>query len=125
PADGVVEPSILVEVKSKASGLVEAIFVEPGDEVDSGMPIAELDKEQITQSIKESEARLLRSKAQLKKTERKLTVESKSRLINDVERSRLSLESAQTDYDRIAGLYEHDPPYANEDEMQRVKIALD
>lgn len=125
PADGVVEPSILVEIKSKASGLVEAIFVEPGDEIVAGAPIAELDKEQITQNIKESEARLLRSKAQLKKTRRKLSVESLSRLENEIERSRLSLENAQTDYDRIKGLFEHDPPYANENEMQDVQLALE
>jgi HlyD family secretion protein len=125
PADGVVEPSILVEIKSKASGLVEAIFVEPGDEVQAGAPIAELDKEQITQNIKESEARLLRSKAQLKKTRRKLTVESQSRLENDIKRSTLSLENAQADYDRIRNLFDHDPPYANESELQDAQATLD
>ncbi len=125
PADGVVEPSVLVEVKSKASGLVEAIFVEPGDEVAIGTPIAELDNEQISQSLKESEARLLRSQAQLKKTRRKLTVESRSRLENDVERSELSYESAMSDYVRILGLYEHDPPYATDSELQNAKESLD
>ncbi|MCB1186214.1 efflux RND transporter periplasmic adaptor subunit [bacterium] len=125
PADGVVEPSVLVEVKSKASGLVEAIFVEPGDEVTLGTPIAELDKEQIVQSIKESEARLLRSQAQLKKTKRKLTVEARSRLENDVESARISFENAQSDYDRILGLYEHEPKYATDAEMQSAEQSLD
>ncbi|MCB1216916.1 efflux RND transporter periplasmic adaptor subunit [bacterium] len=124
PADGVVEPSVLVEVKSKASGLVQAIFVEPGDEVTSGTPIAELDKEQLVQSIKESEARLLRAQAQLKKTERKLTLEARNNLENSVERSRLSLENSQNNYDRILGLFEHDPPYANEKELEDAANSL-
>ena len=90
-----------------------------------GTPIAELDKEQIVQSIKESEARLLRSQAQLKKTKRKLTVEARSRLENDVESARLSFENAQSDYDRILGLYEHEPKYATDAEMQSAEQSLD
>jgi len=43
-ADGTLQPAVLVEVKSKASGVVEQISAEPGDEVVSGDVLVELDK---------------------------------------------------------------------------------
>jgi HlyD family secretion protein len=57
-ATGKIEPLTKVEVKSKASGIVERIFVDAGDRVKTGQLIAELDKEQLRASVAESRANL-------------------------------------------------------------------
>lgn len=57
-ATGKVEPLAKVEVKSKASGIVEKILVDYGDHVKTGQILAELDKEQLRASVRESHANL-------------------------------------------------------------------
>src|SRR4051812_48853519 len=65
PADGVIVPSTLVDVKSKAAGVVEKIDVEVGDEVRAGQVLAELDKKEIQSQLRQAEADLTASRAQL------------------------------------------------------------
>ncbi len=57
-ATGKVQPLTEVEVKSKASGIVERLFVDAGDRVKSGQVLAELDKEQLQAAVGESRANL-------------------------------------------------------------------
>jgi HlyD family secretion protein len=57
-ATGKIEPLTKVEVKSKASGIVEKIYVDAGDRVKEGQVIAELDKEQLRASVAEARANL-------------------------------------------------------------------
>jgi HlyD family secretion protein len=57
-ATGKIEPLTKVEVKSKASGIVEKIYVDAGDRVKAGQVIAELDREQLRASVAESRANL-------------------------------------------------------------------
>ena len=57
-ATGKIEPLTQVEVKSKASGIVEKLFVDAGDRVKAGQVLAELDKEQLQAAVAESRANL-------------------------------------------------------------------
>ena len=57
-ATGKIEPLTEVEVKSKASGIVEKLFVDAGDRVKAGQVLAELDKEQLQAAVGESRANL-------------------------------------------------------------------
>jgi HlyD family secretion protein len=57
-ATGKIEPLTEVEVKSKASGIVEKLFVDAGDRVNAGQVLAELDKEQLEAAVGESRANL-------------------------------------------------------------------
>jgi HlyD family secretion protein len=57
-ATGKIEPLTKVEVKSKASGIVERLFVDAGDRVRAGQVLAELDKEQLQAAVAESRANL-------------------------------------------------------------------
>ena len=50
-ATGKIEPLTKVEVKSKASGIVEKIYLDAGDKVKTGQVLAELDKEQLQASV--------------------------------------------------------------------------
>ncbi len=62
-ATGKIEPLVKVEVKSKASGIVEKIFVDYGDHVKQGQVLVELDKEQLRARVAEAEANLKASQA--------------------------------------------------------------
>jgi HlyD family secretion protein len=57
-ATGKIEPLAKVEVKSKASGIVEKIFADYGDHVKQGQVLVELDKEQLRAQVAEARANL-------------------------------------------------------------------
>ncbi|HKV06398.1 MAG TPA: efflux RND transporter periplasmic adaptor subunit [Candidatus Acidoferrales bacterium] len=57
-ATGKIEPLTKVEVKSKASGIVEKIYLDAGDRVKAGQVLAELDRVQLQASVAEARANL-------------------------------------------------------------------
>jgi HlyD family secretion protein len=57
-ATGKIEPLTKVEVKSKASGIVEEIYLDAGDKVKTGQVLADLDKEQLRATVAEASANL-------------------------------------------------------------------
>jgi HlyD family secretion protein len=62
-ATGKIQPLAKVEIKSKASGIVKRLFVDYGDHVKEGQILAELDREQLEASVRESRANLLSAEA--------------------------------------------------------------
>ncbi len=62
-ATGKIEPLTKVEVKSKASGIVEKIDVDEGQHVKLGQVLAELDKEQLQAAVAEASANLQAAQA--------------------------------------------------------------
>ena len=62
-ATGKIEPLAKVEVKSKASGIVEKIFADYGDRVKKGQVLVELDKEQLRARVAEARANLQAAEA--------------------------------------------------------------
>ena len=67
-ATGKIEPLSKVEVKSKASGIVNHIMVEAGDRVRKGQVLLELDKEELQARHREAQATLLSAQASLQRT---------------------------------------------------------
>jgi HlyD family secretion protein len=65
-ATGKVTPITKVEIKSKASGIVEKLYVDTGDHVKQGQVLAELDKVEIEAQVNSAQAQLLSSDANLK-----------------------------------------------------------
>jgi len=57
-ATGKIEPITKVEVKSKASGIVQSLLVDYGDNVKKGQILAELDKQQILAQVNQTKASL-------------------------------------------------------------------
>jgi len=55
-ATGKIEPRVKVEVKSKASGIVEKLLVDYGQYVKQGDVLAELDKEELRARVREAKA---------------------------------------------------------------------
>ncbi len=72
-ATGKVTPITKVEIKSKASGIVEKLYVDTGDRVHKGEVLAELDREEIQAEVNSARAQLLSSEANLKGAEADLT----------------------------------------------------
>jgi len=64
-ATGKVEPVTKVEIKSKANGIIEKLFVEVDQLVTSGQILAELDKENLTARLREARANLQAAEAAL------------------------------------------------------------
>jgi HlyD family secretion protein len=62
-ATGKIEPLVKVEVKSKASGIVEKILADYGDHVKAGQVLVELDKEQLRARVAEAQANLQAAQA--------------------------------------------------------------
>ncbi len=62
-ATGKIEPITSVEVKSKASGIVQKLLVDYGDSVKKGQVLAELDKQQILAQVNQQKASLEASEA--------------------------------------------------------------
>ncbi len=68
-ATGKVEPITKVEVKSKASGIVKKLIVQPSDKVKTGQLLAQLDKEEIQAQVDQSRAASQAAEASLKGAE--------------------------------------------------------
>jgi HlyD family secretion protein len=64
-ATGKVTPITKVEIKSKASGIVKKLYVEYGDRVKQGQPLAQLDKVEIEAQVEQAQAALQSSQATL------------------------------------------------------------
>lgn len=62
-ATGKIEPITKVEIKSKASGLVQKLDVDAGDKVKEGQILAELDKDQLRAAVREDQAALAAAEA--------------------------------------------------------------
>lgn len=62
-ATGKIEPRAVVDVKSKASGIVKKLLVEYGDVVQQGQVLAELDKEELSARVREARANLQAAEA--------------------------------------------------------------
>ncbi len=62
-AAGVIEPEITVEVKSKASGEILAMYAETGDVVDSGSLLVEIDQRTPRNRLAQAEAELVAARA--------------------------------------------------------------
>jgi len=62
-ATGKIQPLTKVEIKSKASGIVENLLVHYGDTVVAGQVLAELDKELLHAGVREARANLLAAEA--------------------------------------------------------------
>ena len=117
-AAGVIEPSLTVEVKSKASGEILAIDGETGDQIAQGALLVQIDqrapRNQLAQAEAELEAAIARrgiAAAQSKRSKTLLT----SRTINEVDYEQTILEFANAKADVIR----------SEVAVENARIALD
>jgi HlyD family secretion protein len=65
-ATGKIEPISKVEIKSKANGIIEKLYVDVGAQVQPGQVLAELDKELLNARLREEQANLQAAEANVK-----------------------------------------------------------
>jgi len=97
-ATGKIEPLAKVEVKSKASGIVDELFVDYGDRVKRGQVLAELDKIELQARVREARASLMAAQA----AEQAAGAAYER---NKVEAEAPDLPFLEADMDRARGLY--------------------
>ena len=93
-ASGRVEPLARVAVMSRASGIIEELFVDEGDRVESGQVLAELDREQLDAQHDQDEADVKAAAARLEAAKARVT-EAQAR-IEDPEPDFLRREAERT-----------------------------
>ena len=101
-AAGVIEPETLVEVKSKASGEILAIYAETGDVVEAGFLLVEVDQRTPRNQLAEAEAALVAARARREiaqtQMERAETLYGSGTLTQtDFEQSQLEFANAEAD----------------------------
>jgi HlyD family secretion protein len=101
-AAGVIEPETLVEVKSKASGEILAIYAETGDVVEAGFLLVEVDQRTPRNQLAEAEAGLVAARARREiaqtQMERAETLYGSGTLTQtDFEQSQLEFANAEAD----------------------------
>lgn len=129
PADGVIVPAVLVEVKSKAAGVVEKILVEPGQQVKAGDIIVELDKKQLLADLRQAEADLAARHAQFELTRRNLSPQQKANNESAIRQAELTMNRAEENYDTQKAAYDriaelHGKGYATQAELDNAANAL-
>lgn len=96
-ASGNLESLLSVEVKSNVEGEIEKLYVEDGVTVEEGQVLIQIDDEQIREEMKQAEANVSASKAQMEQSKRSLTIKGKQ-LDSDLQQQIDSVSQAQTSY---------------------------
>jgi HlyD family secretion protein len=122
-ATGKIQPITKVEVKSKASGIVEKLYVDINNKVHKGQPLAQLDEQEIQAQVEAQRAQLSAAQANVATYEAnieqdkvnaaapdlpmyKATLERNQQLAKDGIVSRQTLDDANRDY--LAALTKRD-----------------
>lgn len=95
-ATGKIEPITKVELKSKASGIVEKLLVDYGATIKKGQVLAELDKQQILTQVNQNRAFLEAAEAAAKAAEADLERAKVDALGPDIPMLKRAYERAQT-----------------------------
>ena len=121
--DGTIEPLTSVEIKSKASGILEFRGFVEGDVVHAGDLMYRLDKSLIQQSVTRARASLKIARAQLELAKRDQTRDERAQLENTIEQVRIDVADAEDRYERIKELYSRE--YATQQELDDAEAALE
>jgi RND family efflux transporter MFP subunit len=122
-ASGNLESLIAVEVKSNVEGEIDKLYVKDGDLVEKGQILLQIDDEQIREEMKQAEANVSASRAQLEQSKRSLTIKGKQ-LESDLQQQRDSVLQAQTSYN-VAKATTLQQVSQQETDIQNTKEALE
>ena len=94
-ATGQIEPITKVEVKSKASGIVEKLYVDINSRVHKGQPLAQLDREEILDQVAAQRAQLAAAEANVTSAKANIAVDRVNASAPDLPMYKLTLERNQ------------------------------
>lgn len=95
-ATGKIHPITQVEVKSKASGIVEKLFVDINERVHKGQPLAQLDQEEILAQVSAQRAQLAASEANVSTLEAAIEQDKVNAAAPDLPMYRATLDRSQS-----------------------------
>lgn len=94
-ATGQIEPITKVEVKSKASGIVERLYVDINSRVHKGQPLAQLDQEEILDQVAAQRAQLAAAQANVTSAKANIAVDRVNAAAPDLPMYKITLQRNQ------------------------------
>jgi HlyD family secretion protein len=116
-ATGTVEPAAQVTLSFRTGGILEAVMVDEGDEVQEGDVLAQLETAELELAVTQSELGLTNAEAGLAKVQTSADVE-------DIYAARASLESAEAALARLRSGPTQDEITVARADLRRAEIAL-
>lgn len=104
-ATGDISPLMQVDLFPKVSGYLERIHVHLGDSVKQGQVIAQIDRAEFLQKVKEVEAKLAQAKAQYAELEAGTRVEDIRQAEEAVKQAQSRFNNAKLQRERVEALY--------------------
>jgi RND family efflux transporter MFP subunit len=99
-ATGTIQPLVTVEVRSKASGAITALYVEDGDVLNAGDLIAEIEKTYTQADVDQAQADLKSAKARLTQAKDNIELQKKQSEIN-IKQAEENVVTNQTRVDKL------------------------
>ena len=104
-ANGDISPLMQVELSPKVSGYLEKISVQIGDSVKQGQVIAQIDRAEFLQKVKEIEAKLAQAKAAADEIEAGTRSEDIRQAEESVKQAKSRYDNAKAQRERMEALY--------------------
>jgi len=104
-ANGDISPLMQVELSPKVSGYLEKISVQIGDSVKQGQVIAQIDRAEFMQKVKEIEAKLAQAKAAADEVEAGTRSEDIRQAEESVKQAKSRYDNAKAQRERMEALY--------------------
>lgn len=104
PTNGKVEPIEWAVAKAESAGAVQKILIQRGQHVGAGQPLVELDASEARANLAAAQARIGEAHAQLEVLAHGGRSTDLAEISNGIERAKLDLKNAQTEYDRLVRL---------------------
>lgn len=123
-ATGAIKPRLEVNIKPQVSGVVEALFVEAGQMVKKGQPVARIQLIPSELNINSAQSNVEIARLRLKEAQRELDRQRELNRRNlDVESAKVSFENARREEERQRGLFEEG--VISQQEYNRFKVDLE
>ncbi|MDZ4681645.1 MAG: HlyD family efflux transporter periplasmic adaptor subunit [Saprospiraceae bacterium] len=123
-ATGAIKPRLEVNIKPQVSGVVEALFVEAGQIVKKGQPIARIQLIPSELNINSAQSNVEIARLRLKEAQRELDRQRELNRRNlDVEGAKVTYENAKREEERQRGLFEEG--VISQQEYNRFKVDLE
>lgn len=123
-ATGAIKPRLEVHIKPQVSGVVEALFVEAGQIVKKGQPVARIQLIPSELNINAAQSNVEIARLRLKEAQRELDRQRELNRRNlDVEGAKVSYENAIREEERQRGLFEEG--VISQQEYNRFKVDLE
>jgi len=122
-ASATLHPFEIVQVRPEASGRIEELYVEVGDWVEEGGPLALLDQEDLQTRLETARAELSRSVANRDLVRRGYTPRELQTYHARVDSAQLALDEAIEDLQHVSDL--HEAGFASDEELDSAEYAVE